>query len=94
MLIEGGVWITPQVCTAQGNSVRTKRIGIKPAGKVRGEQHWKISMADVPIEDVNFILIVYHFAKPIWYGQNLTLTTWIANACRHHQERLGMDFAD
>ena len=49
--------------TKEGNPPPTKRISVKAAGKTNGIQQFKVAAADVPIEDIDFILQVYDFCK-------------------------------
>jgi hypothetical protein len=81
--------------TKEGNPPPTKRISVRAAGKAKGKQQWKVAAADVMIEDIDFILQVYHFAKKVWDGEDATLAEWLLDD-RHrlHKERMEVEIED
>jgi hypothetical protein len=78
--------------TKEGNPPPTKRISVKGARKDKKleTQEWKVAAADVPIEDIAFVCLLYKYGREEWDGELVTLAEWAKENWQHHQDRIGM----
>jgi hypothetical protein len=83
--------------TTRGAPKAADRVGLKAGHKNKktGMQTWKLAMANLPVNDVEFLLELYHFAKKVWNGEDETLWKWLLHAKRQaYKTRLGVTIED
>ena len=68
-----------------------ERISISASNKIKDVQEWKVAVANVPTENIDFILKVYHFAIS-WDGEQESLIKWAKRKCSREMKRLGTKF--
>ena len=76
--------------STHGKLEPTQRISVKGTSTIGV---LKIATANIPLEDIDFILMVYEFGKIYDLKKPLTLVKWTEQKCTHHQRRLKMTFA-
>ena len=79
--------------STHGDAPTAKRISVKgsPTDKA-GNKKVKIATANIPAEDIDFILMVEAFGRIYDPEEPSTLVEWVQKKCTHHQERLQMSW--